>query len=44
MARIYGGFYHADNVGRELRNEWLAARSVEASYESLAWLYDFKAA
>jgi 2-polyprenyl-6-methoxyphenol hydroxylase-like FAD-dependent oxidoreductase len=44
MARIYGGFYHAENVTRELRNEYLASRSTESSYESLSWLYDFAAA
>ena len=41
MARIYGGFYHATGVARELRNEFLAARSQNDSIESLAWLYDY---
>jgi 2-polyprenyl-6-methoxyphenol hydroxylase-like FAD-dependent oxidoreductase len=41
MARIYGGFYHASGVARELRNEFLAARSQTDSMESLAWLYDY---
>jgi salicylate hydroxylase len=44
MARIYGGFYHAEGVTRELRNGFLAGRDMQASYESLSWLYDFKAA
>ena len=41
MARIYGGFYHAEGVARELANTFLAGRSVEDSFESLSWLYDF---
>ena len=41
MARIYGGFYHASGVTRELRNEFLQARSQADSVESLAWLYDY---
>lgn len=40
MARLYGEFYHADGVKRELRNQMLAGRTVEQSYEGLAWLYD----
>ncbi len=40
MARLYGEFYHADGVKRELRNQMLAARTAEQSYEGLAWLYD----
>jgi len=35
-ARLYGEFYHADGVRRELRNEYVK----HASYEALAWLYD----
>jgi salicylate hydroxylase len=41
MARVYGAFYHAEAVGRELATNFLQARSVEESFESLAWLYDF---
>lgn len=41
MARVYGGFYHASGVTRELRNEFLAARSQADSIESLSWLYDY---
>ena len=43
MARVYGGFYHASGVTRELRNEFLAARSHADSIESLSWLYDYDA-
>jgi len=39
-ARLYGEFYHADGVKRELRNQMLAARSAEQGYESVAWLYE----
>jgi salicylate hydroxylase len=35
-ARLYGEFYHADGVRRELRNAYVK----NASYEALAWLYD----
>ena len=35
-ARLYGEFYHADGVRRELRNAYVR----NASYEALAWLYD----
>jgi 2-polyprenyl-6-methoxyphenol hydroxylase-like FAD-dependent oxidoreductase len=41
MARVYGAFYHAEGVSRELATHFLQARSVEQSLESLAWLYDF---
>lgn len=41
MARIYGGFYHAEGVVRELATQFLQARSEQDSYASLAWLYDF---
>lgn len=40
MARLYGEFYHADGVRRELRNDMLAGRTVEQSYDGVAWLYD----
>ena len=35
-ARLYGEFYHADGVRRDLRNVFVK----NASYEGLAWLYD----
>jgi salicylate hydroxylase len=41
LARMYGEFYHATSVARELRNAMLSGRSQEASYEGLAWHYDF---
>ncbi|HMI97337.1 MAG TPA: 3-hydroxybenzoate 6-monooxygenase [Micropepsaceae bacterium] len=37
-ARLYGEFYHADGVRRELRNAYVK----NASYEALAWLYEDK--
>ena len=41
MARIYGGFYHAEGVARELANGFLASRSTADSFASLSWLYDY---
>lgn len=41
MARVYGGFYHAEGPSRELATGFLQARSVKDSFESLAWLYDY---
>jgi salicylate hydroxylase len=35
-ARLYGEFYHADGVRRELRNAFVK----NATYEGLAWIYD----
>ena len=40
LARLYGEFYHAEGVRRELRNDMLRGRSTEQSYDGLAWLYD----
>jgi salicylate hydroxylase len=40
LARVYGEVYHAQNVVRELRNEMLGARTVQAGFDALAWLYD----
>jgi salicylate hydroxylase len=39
MARVYGEFYHAEGVARELRNMMLSARTPEQSYEAMQWLY-----
>jgi 3-hydroxybenzoate 6-monooxygenase len=39
MARIYGEFYHASGVARELRNLMLSARTPEQSLEAMEWLY-----
>jgi 3-hydroxybenzoate 6-monooxygenase len=36
-ARVYGEFYHADGVRRELRNAYVKT----LSYEGLSWLYDY---
>jgi 3-hydroxybenzoate 6-monooxygenase len=40
MARVYGDVFHAADVARELRNEWLTARTSEQAIEGMAWLYD----
>jgi salicylate hydroxylase len=39
MARVYGDFYHARGPAAELRNQMLASRTPEQSYEGVAWLY-----
>jgi 3-hydroxybenzoate 6-monooxygenase len=39
MARVYGEFYHAAGVVRELRNMMLGARTPQEAVESSAWLY-----
>jgi 2-polyprenyl-6-methoxyphenol hydroxylase-like FAD-dependent oxidoreductase len=39
MARVYGDFYHARGPAAELRDQMLAGRSPEASYDGMAWLY-----
>ena len=39
MARVYGEFYHASGVGRELRNLMLGGRTPEQAFESMQWLY-----
>jgi 2-polyprenyl-6-methoxyphenol hydroxylase-like FAD-dependent oxidoreductase len=39
MARVYGEFYHASGVGRELRNLMLGSRTPEQAFESMEWLY-----
>lgn len=44
MARVYGEFFHAEGVTQELATSFLQARSVEDSFESFAWLYDYDAA
>lgn len=40
MARVYGAFFHAEGVSRELASGFLRGRDAAASFESLAWLYD----
>ena len=39
MARVYGEFYHASGVARELRNMMLGGRTTEQALESMQWLY-----
>jgi 2-polyprenyl-6-methoxyphenol hydroxylase-like FAD-dependent oxidoreductase len=39
MARVYGEFYHAAGVAKELRNMMLGARSAADAMEGMAWLY-----
>ena len=39
MARVYGEFYHASGVARELRNMMLSGRTSEQAFESMQWLY-----
>ena len=39
MARVYGEFYHAAGVAKELRNMMLSARSAEDAMDGMAWLY-----
>jgi 2-polyprenyl-6-methoxyphenol hydroxylase-like FAD-dependent oxidoreductase len=40
MARVYGEFYHARGPSAELRDQMLSSRSVEDSYNGMAWLYE----
>ncbi|MCA8095378.1 3-hydroxybenzoate 6-monooxygenase [Burkholderia anthina] len=39
-ARLYGEFYHANGVNRELRNQFLQSRSLDQTLDGMAWLYD----
>jgi salicylate hydroxylase len=39
MARVYGDFYHARGPAAELRQQLLAPRTPEQSYDGIAWLY-----
>ena len=39
MARVYGEFYHARGVTAELRDMAVGSRTVEQSYDGIAWLY-----
>jgi 3-hydroxybenzoate 6-monooxygenase len=41
MARVYGDVFHAADVARELRNQWLRGRTPEQGWEGMAWLYDY---
>jgi len=39
MARVYGEFYHAEGVARELRNMMLSSRTADDAMDGMAWLY-----
>jgi 3-hydroxybenzoate 6-monooxygenase len=39
MARVYGEFYHASGVAKELRNMMLSARTAEDAMAGMEWLY-----
>ena len=39
MARVYGEFYHASGVAKELRNMMLSSRTPEDAMDGMAWLY-----
>ena len=39
MARVYGEFYHAAGVAKELRNMMLGSRTPEDAMAGMAWLY-----
>jgi salicylate hydroxylase len=39
MARVYGEFYHAGGVAKELRNMMLGARSPDDAMAGMEWLY-----
>jgi salicylate hydroxylase len=39
MARIYGEFYHAGGVAKELRNLMLGSRTPEDAMAGMEWLY-----
>jgi salicylate hydroxylase len=39
MARVYGEFYHAGGVAKELRNMMLSARTPEDAMAGMEWLY-----
>jgi hypothetical protein len=39
MARVYGEFYHASGVAKELRNLMLGSRTPEDAMAVMDWLY-----
>jgi 3-hydroxybenzoate 6-monooxygenase len=39
MARVYGEFYHAAGVAKELRNMMLGSRTPEDAMDGMTWLY-----
>ena len=38
-ARVYGEFFHASGVARELRNMFLGHRTQDDALQSMEWLY-----
>ncbi len=40
LSRLYGEFFHATGVSRDIRTEFLRERTDEDAHKSLAWLYD----
>ena len=39
MARVYGEFYHASGVAKELRNMMLGSRTPDDAMAGMEWLY-----
>jgi salicylate hydroxylase len=39
MARVYGEFYHAGGVAKELRNMMLRSRTPEEAMAGMEWIY-----
>ena len=39
MARVYGEFYHAGGVAKELRNLMLGSRTPDDAMAGMEWLY-----
>ena len=39
MARVYGEFYHAGGVAKELRNMMLGARTPDDAMAGMEWIY-----
>jgi 2-polyprenyl-6-methoxyphenol hydroxylase-like FAD-dependent oxidoreductase len=39
MARVYGEFYHAGGVAKELRNTMLGARTPDEAMAGMEWIY-----
>jgi 2-polyprenyl-6-methoxyphenol hydroxylase-like FAD-dependent oxidoreductase len=39
MARVYGEFYHARGVSAEMRDTAVGGRTLQQTYDSVAWLY-----
>jgi 3-hydroxybenzoate 6-monooxygenase len=39
MARVYGEIYHAAGATREVRNQWLGARTPQDGMAGMDWLY-----